>query len=190
MTRIEIANVVGGMDIGQELDLEAVQELLIESEQVTNTIYEPAENHWLQSWFTVSDKEKSWYVAFYRSGACTIAGCESFEVLEDVADSVIQSFNPILGERNPPVEVMNIVGVFNVDSSVNLSHAAVHLGLEKTEYEPEQFAGLIYHPDSVSGVVLIFASGEAIITGVSNKERLNQTVEEVHREFKMIENPT
>ncbi|MDL0145943.1 transcription factor, partial [Halobacterium salinarum] len=60
------------------------------------------------------------------------------------------------------------------------------LGLERVEYEPEQFPGLIYRSDSVSGVVLIFASGKAVITGLSSREKLNQTAKKVRREFREI----
>lgn len=180
---VEITNVVGEIDIGQELDLRAVEELLRESDQVTETTYEPAENHWLQSRFTVPNKEKSWYVAFYRSGTCTIAGCDSIETLENVASSVIQTLEPILGDRKPPVRTTNIVGVFNLDFSIDLTQAAIGLGLERVEYEPEQFPGLIYRSDSVPGVVLIFASGKSVITGLSNETKLNQTAEMVRGEL-------
>ena len=183
---VEVTNVVGEIDIGQELDLRAVEELLHETEQVTGTTYEPAENHWLQSRFTVPNIEISWYVAFYRSGTCTIAGCDSIERLENVASSVIQALEPILGERNPPVRTTNIVGMFSLDFSIDLTHAAISLGLERVEYEPEQFPGLIYRSDSVSGVVLIFASGKAVITGLSSREKMNQTAKKVRREFREI----
>lgn len=180
---VEITNVVGEIDIGQELDLRAVEELLNETEQVTEAAYEPGENHWLQSRFTISNTQKSWYVAFYRSGTCTIAGCDSIETLESVASSVIQALEPILGERRPPVRITNIVGVCDFDFSIDLAHAAVGMGLERVEYEPEQFPGLIYRPDSVPGVVLIFASGKAVVTGLSSRTELERTAEEVRREL-------
>jgi len=183
---VEITNVVGEIDIGQELDLRAVEELLNETEQVTEATYEPAENHWLQSRFTVPNKEKSWYVAFYRSGTCTIAGCDSIETLENVASSVIQALEPILGERKPTVRTTNIVGVFNFDFPIDLTQAAIGLGLERVEYEPEQFPGLIYRSDSVPGVVLIFASGKSVITGVSDETKLNQAAENTRRELRDI----
>lgn len=183
---VEITNVVGEINIGQELDLRAVEELLRESEQVTETTYEPAENHWLQSRFTIPNKEKSWYVAFYRSGTCTIAGCDSVVTLESVADSVIQAVEPILGDRKPPVKVTNIVGVFTLDFPIDLTHAAISLGLERVEYEPEQFPGLIYRSDAIPGVVLIFSSGKAVITGLSSRDVLNQTAEEVRKELREI----
>lgn len=183
---VEISNVVGEIEIGQELDLRAVEGLLNATEQITEATYEPAENHWLQSRFTVPKNEKSWYVAFYRSKICTIAGCDSIEMLENVASSVIQALEPILGERKPPVRTTNIVGVFNLDFSIGLTHAAIGLGLEQVEYEPEQFPGLIYRSDSVPGVVSIFASGASVITGLSDEMKLNQTAGSIRRELRDI----
>lgn len=177
---------IGEVDIEQELDLRAVEKLLSKSEQVTQSSYEPAENHWLQSRITIPKEERSWYVAFYRSGNCTITGCDSIETLEDVADSLIQAVEPILGDRKPPVRVTNIVGVLDLDLTIDLTHAAISLGLEQVEYEPEQFPGLIYRSDSISGVVLIFSSGKAVITGLSSSAKLNQTAEDVRRELREV----
>jgi transcription initiation factor TFIID TATA-box-binding protein len=48
---------------------------------------------------------------------------------------------------------------------LNLNALAIGLGLEKTEYEPEQFPGLIHRPSVADSVVLRFASGRVVITG-------------------------
>ncbi|MDD3574298.1 MAG: TATA-box-binding protein, partial [Methanospirillum sp.] len=42
---------------------------------------------------------------------------------------------------------------------------AVGFNLEKIEYEPEQFPGLVYRLDEPKVVVLLFGSGKLIITG-------------------------
>ena len=52
-----------------------------------------------------------------------------------------------------------------MERPLNLSALVVGLGLEVTEYEPEQFPGLVYHPDDYACVLLIFASGKVVITG-------------------------
>nr|AWM95337.1 putative transcription factor [uncultured microorganism] len=48
---------------------------------------------------------------------------------------------------------------------MNLNALAIGLGLEQVEYEPEQFPGLIYRPESAEGVVLLFSNGRVVITG-------------------------
>jgi transcription initiation factor TFIID TATA-box-binding protein len=42
--------------------------------------------------------------------------------------------------------------------------------LESTEYEPEQFPGLIYRPSDFDAVLLIFATGKVVITGSKDLE--------------------
>jgi len=44
----------------------------------------------------------------------------------------------------------------------------LQLPFEKTEYEPEQFPGLIYRLDEPSAVCLIFSSGKCVITGTKS----------------------
>jgi transcription initiation factor TFIID TATA-box-binding protein len=58
---------------------------------------------------------------------------------------------------------------------LNLNALAIGLGLEKTEYEPEQFPGLIYRPSGADSVVLLFASGRVVITGSPDREAVEQT---------------
>jgi transcription initiation factor TFIID TATA-box-binding protein len=66
---------------------------------------------------------------------------------------------------NPSLEVKNVVSVGNLEKDIELNALMIALGLEDTEYEPEQFPGLIYRPDSTRCVLLIFASGKVVVTG-------------------------
>lgn len=66
--------------------------------------------------------------------------------------------------------VQNQVCTGEIDQNLNLNALAIELGLEKTEYEPEQFPGLIYRPDGAKGVVLLFAMGKVVITGCRSIE--------------------
>jgi transcription initiation factor TFIID TATA-box-binding protein len=58
---------------------------------------------------------------------------------------------------------------------LNLNALAIGLGLESTEYEPEQFPGLIYRPPGADSVVLLFASGRVVITGSPDLDAAEQT---------------
>ncbi|MFB1063330.1 TATA-box-binding protein [Natrinema sp. H-ect4] len=66
---------------------------------------------------------------------------------------------------------------------MNLNALAIGLGLEKTEYEPEQFPGLIYRPTGADSVVLLFASGRVMITGSLDLETTEDTYEELQEEI-------
>lgn len=60
---------------------------------------------------------------------------------------------------------------------VNREALAIPLGLEHTEYEPDQFSGLIYHPAQYKVTLLVFASGNIIIGGTTNTERAKSAVQ-------------
>jgi transcription initiation factor TFIID TATA-box-binding protein len=64
----------------------------------------------------------------------------------------------------------------DIGQQLNLSALAIGLGLEFTEYEPEQFPGLIYRPANLDCVLLIFGSGKVIITGATGVESAEEAV--------------
>lgn len=57
---------------------------------------------------------------------------------------------------------------------MNLGAVAIELGLERTGYESEQFPKLIYRPTEFDCVLLIFSSGEVVITGASEVDTAQQ----------------
>ena len=82
---------------------------------------------------------------------------------------IIESPEPTSDEIVDGFEVKNIVSTAEVDYDINLDALAIGLGLEKTEYEPEQFPGLVFRPSSNSCTILAFSTGKIVITGVRDK---------------------
>ena len=77
-------------------------------------------------------------------------------------------------------EVVNVVTLQDLDIQIELSRLAMSLGMENIEYEPEQFAGLVYKPKISEGTVLIFSSGKVIVTGskeISDSKKIHKSVE-------------
>lgn len=62
---------------------------------------------------------------------------------------------------------------------LDLTHLAIAAGLERVEYEPEQFPGLIYRDLDLSAVLLIFASGKVVVTGTTTLEEADQSFREL-----------
>ncbi|NLX47656.1 MAG: TATA-box-binding protein, partial [Euryarchaeota archaeon] len=58
------------------------------------------------------------------------------------------------------------------------------LGLERVEYEPEQFPGLVYRLDSPKVVVLLFGSGKLVCTGAKVEEDAAEAVDKITEELK------
>ncbi len=68
------------------------------------------------------------------------------------------------------------------------------LQLENTEYEPEQFPGLVYKLDEPTATFLLFSNGKLVCTGTKNKAelddsmvQLNKNVQEVLKRLKKEE---
>ncbi len=156
----------------QELELSALAETFEDREEITSAIYEPAENHWLQTRFAPDDT----YVAFYRSGRCSIAGCESTGHFYAIAEQVNDVMRDLLEyEYKPEIEISNIVATADLSESIPLEVLAIGLGMENTEYEPEQFPALMYRGSEY--VILIFSSGKLLCTGLNDLKVVSETVE-------------
>jgi transcription initiation factor TFIID TATA-box-binding protein len=78
--------------------------------------------------------------------------------------------------------IQNLVCTAELGESLNLSALVIGLGLESTEYEPEQFPGLIYRPSGADIVVLLFASGRVVITGSPDLDTAEETFAALQKE--------
>ena len=176
MAEVEVTNVVGMITYRQELDLGTLAETFSQRAEITDVTYEPAENHWLQSRFSPDDT----YVAFYRNGRCTIAGCKSVDHFCGVVDRVNSVMGNLLEfEYEPEAKVSNIVATSDLGTSIPLELVAIDLGMDIVEYEPELFPGLIYRPAQSDCVILLFASGRVVITGGSSLDTAERAFETV-----------
>jgi transcription initiation factor TFIID TATA-box-binding protein len=170
MTSVELVNIVGLVDFHRELKLTAVVDLLESSDVVSEVNYAPEKNHWLQTRFEWDGESK--YVAFYRSGSCTLVGCSSFNQLDHLIELVKDAMEPVI-RKSPTLEIKNLVCVGELDQQLDLTYLSIAAGLEQVEYELEQFPGLIYRYDESGPVFLVFASGKVVITGATTIEAAN-----------------
>lgn len=67
------------------------------------------------------------------------------------------------------IKIQNIVASANLGKVLNLE--AVALDLENTEYEPEQFPGLVYRLSDPKVVLLLFGSGKVVCTGAKTVDQ-------------------
>jgi transcription initiation factor TFIID TATA-box-binding protein len=82
-----------------------------------------------------------------------------------------------LFEPVPEPRVVNLVASGNLGARIALSRLAIALELERVEYDPEQFAGLVYR--SGDGTALVFASGAVVIMGARSVEGARSVAAEV-----------
>ncbi len=72
-----------------------------------------------------------------------------------------------------------MVGSVTIGCKPSLLSLSIALGSQAT-YEPELFPGLSYRMTSPRAVMLIFASGKAVITGAKSQTDINAVVEKTY----------
>ena len=115
-------------------------------------------------------------VLVFSSGNLVCTGTKSIGQVKEVINIVIKILRKIGVKvtEKPKINVQNIVASGSVNLTLNLN--ALLLELENTEYEPEQFPGLVYRLDVPKVVVLLFGSGKLIITGGKEPEDAKKAV--------------
>lgn len=162
---MDTVSTMGGGQLGCELDLEAVVEVLKENRSVIES------NFHGPSTVTIRLDPEGPAITLYRTGTFQIRGTESREELFTEKDKFISELAAIgVSVIDPEFEQKNAVYLDDLNQELQLETIAVSLGLEHVEYEPEQFPGIIYRPPDLGTVLLIFASGKTIISGTVDDE--------------------
>ena len=85
----------------------------------------------------------------------------------------------------PEVKVENIVASTSFAEKLDLNMISQSLG--ETEYEPEQFPGLVYRLKNPKTATLLFRSGKANCTGAKNIEDVRKTIDIISEKLKKLE---
>jgi len=159
---LKIENIVASAKVADELDLQMINEEIKDAEY--NKKRFPG--------VVLRMQDPKIAALVFGSGKVVLTGAKSVDNLSKGLE--------ILGEKlralklNIPddleYKIQNIVTSADLGSPINLNKIAVGFNLEKIEYEPEQFPGLVYRLDEPKVVVLLFGSGKLIITGGKQPE--------------------
>jgi transcription initiation factor TFIID TATA-box-binding protein len=130
-------------------------------------------------------KEPKTATLLFRSGKVVCTGAKSLDDVHKAIRKVAKQIEDagIKVNTDPDVEVQNIVASSDLETKINLNAIAISLGLEKVEYEPEQFPGLVYRIDDPKVVVLLFGSGKLVCTGARKPEDVERAVEKITEEL-------
>ncbi len=86
--------------------------------------------------------------------------------------------------KKPEVTVQNMVATWDTGHTFDLNAIILSFGLERVEYEPEQFPGMVFRLDEPKVVMLFFGSGKVVCTGAKSVEELERAVDVVGKELK------
>jgi len=124
----------------------------------------------------------------FGSGKVVLTGAKSIDSLsrglEILADQ-LRALDIDIPD-NPTYKIQNIVTSADLGTPINLNKIAVGFNLDKIEYEPEQFPGLVYRLDDPKVVVLLFGSGKLIITGGKVPEDARRAVQRILSELSSL----
>ena len=176
MAKMNIENVVASTYLGQELDLNRIEEALEGAE------YNPQQFPGL----VYRLKEPKTATLIFRSGKVGGTGAKCREDVKVAISKVAKDLEKadIKITIEPKIEVQNIVASSDLEQEINLNTVAITLGLEKVEYEPEQFPGLVYRLDDPKVVVLLFGSGKMVCTGAKVPEDVTRAVDKIAAELR------
>ncbi len=176
MDGLKIENVVASSSMGKELDLDEVSRALEESE------YDPDKFPGLV--YRISEPKTA--ILLFTSGKVV---CTGGQTVDDAKTSVnkmkkLLNDNGIETAENVETTVQNIVASYELGIDLNLNSVAITLGLERVEYEPEQFPGLVYRLRDSPVVLLLFGSGKMVCTGGKVIGDLEEAVDHIKDELK------
>ena len=156
---IKIENIVASASIGKDIVLTEVSKALegvnFNREQFPGLV------------FKLKDPKTA--ALIFSSGKLVCTGAKSIDDSKLAIKKTVDLMRTIDTEipEEFEIKIQNIVASANLESTLNLE--AVALELEDTEYEPEQFPGLVYRLSDPKVVLLLFGSGKVVCTGAKTK---------------------
>ena len=129
-------------------------------------------------------KEPKSAVLVFSSGNLVCTGTKSIAQVKQVIQAVIKQLKKInvKVKDKPKINVQNIVASGSINLMLNLNLLA--LELENTEYEPEQFPGLVYKLVEPTATFLLFTNGKLVCTGTKNKKQLEESMKQLQKNVK------
>lgn len=178
-SEVEVVNIAALGTLEIEVDIEQI----VEDAELPVANFDPEYN---AAFFRF--EEDGELIILYTSGKYILRGGDEFDRMYQVNSEFLDFIaNLGISVDEPTLEVKNVVSVGDLHHEVDLNTLTIGLGLEQTEYEPEQFPGLVYRPSDTRCVLLVFASGKVVITGGRSEKEDNQAFKLLQTELEELE---
>tara|TARA_Y100000310_G_scaffold65421_1_gene60929 strand:+ start:1606 stop:2181 length:576 start_codon:yes stop_codon:yes gene_type:complete len=174
-SNLKVQNIVATASLGKDVSLTKLAKM-------PNTEYNPEQFPGL----VLRIKKPKSAVLVFSSGNLVCTGTKSTTQVREVIQQVIKQIAKI-GVRitdKPKITVQNIVASGSIELDLNLNLLA--LELENTEYEPEQFPGLVYKLIEPTATFLLFSNGKLVCTGTKNRAQLEDSMKQLNRNIKEV----
>ena len=172
----QVVNIVVSTSLEHDIPLEKMAATL------SNTEYNPEQFPGL----VLRIKEPKTTALIFSSGKVVCTGAKSMEKVDESIQKIIESLKKINIQIKikPKIYVQNMVAAGNVNMDLNLNKLAMKL--DNTEYEPEQFPGLVYKLPMAKATFLLFSNGKIVCTGTKSEEQVHEAVEKLKDNLKKV----
>src|SRR3989338_2009997 len=173
---ISVVNIVISSSLEQDIPLEKMAATL------SNTEYNPEQFPGL----VIRIKEPKTSALIFSSGKIVLTGARSMDEVERSIDKIIKSLKKINIDIKikPKVTVQNIVASGEIGMDLNLNTLAIKL--PNTEYEPEQFPGLVYKLRGTKATFLLFTNGKIVCTGTKTEAEVYDALDKLIDTLKKV----
>lgn len=175
--KVKVVNIVVSTSLEHDIPLEKMAATL------SNTEYNPEQFPGL----VIRIREPKTSALVFSSGKVVCTGARSIEKVEESINQIIKSLEKI-GIKikiKPKINIQNIVASGAIDMPLNLNVLAMKL--DNTEYEPEQFPGLVYKLPQAKATFLLFSNGKIVCTGTKSEDEVHAAVEQLIANLKKVD---
>ena len=173
---IKVVNIVVSSSLEHDIPLEKMAATL------SNTEYNPEQFPGL----VIRIKEPKTSALIFSSGKIVCTGARSMDKVHEAIKKIIKSLEKINVKIKiePVVKIQNIVASGSIGMDLNLNTLAMKL--DNTEYEPEQFPGLVYKLPEAKATFLLFSNGKIVCTGTKSEPEVHAAVEKLIQNLKKV----
>ena len=173
---VKVVNIVVSTSLEHDIPLEKMAATL------SNTEYNPEQFPGL----VIRIREPKTSALVFSSGKVVCTGARSIDKVEESISQIIKSLEKI-GiniKIKPKINIQNMVASGAVGMPLNLNVLAMKL--DNTEYEPEQFPGLVYKLPQAKATFLLFSNGKIVCTGTKSEDEVHAAVEQLVENLKKV----
>nr|MCK4929664.1 TATA-box-binding protein [Nanoarchaeota archaeon] len=173
---MRVVNIVVSTSLEHDIPLEKMAATL------SNTEYNPEQFPGL----VIRIKDPKTSALIFSSGKVVCTGARSMEKVQESIDRIIESLKKI-GIKitiTPKIHIQNIVASGSIGMDLNLNVLAMKL--DNTEYEPEQFPGLVYKLMEAKATFLLFSNGKVVCTGTKSEEAVHAALDKLVETLKAV----
>ena len=173
---IHVVNIVVSTSLEHDIPLEKMAATL------SNTEYNPEQFPGL----VIRIKDPKTSALIFSSGKVVCTGARSMEKVYESIERIIESLKKIgiTITIKPKINIQNIVASGNIGMDLNLNTLAMKL--DNTEYEPEQFPGLVYKLMEAKATFLLFSNGKVVCTGTKSEAEVHAALDKLVETLKNV----